>query len=243
MVDVSVIICSHNPRPNYLRRVLDGLRSQTLSAKKWELLLVDNASNDRLAPVWDLSWHPNARHIFEKKLGLAYARERGIREASTELLVFVDDDNLLDPDYISKVTRISHEWPQLGVWGSGSILPEFEVQPHSHLGDLVPYLALRTVDETYWSKTATCISATPWGAGLCVRKIVAQAYCQMLKQSAIQISGRSGNSPSSLLSGEDIEFSYVACRMGLGMAIFPSLKVIHLIPEERSAETYLLRLL
>jgi hypothetical protein len=63
MITASVIICSHNPRDDYLSRVLDALRLQTLSMAQWELLLVDNASNDELRRKWDVSWHPHGRHI------------------------------------------------------------------------------------------------------------------------------------------------------------------------------------
>ena len=95
MFAISVIICSHNPRPEYLRRTLEALKAQTLPTKDWELLLVDNASKEPLAGRFDLSWHPNARHVRENELGLTTARLRGIREAHSDLLVFVDDDNVL----------------------------------------------------------------------------------------------------------------------------------------------------
>src|SRR5438045_2554303 len=90
MSDISVVICTHNPRPDYLRRVLEALRNQTLPKKQWELLLIDNASSEPVAGNWDLKWHPNARHIGEYELGLTPARLRGIKESCGELLVFVD---------------------------------------------------------------------------------------------------------------------------------------------------------
>ena len=77
MLELSVIICSHNPRASYLRRVLEGLRQQTLPRESWELLLVDNASKALLASAFDISWHPNGRHILEQELGLAPARQAG----------------------------------------------------------------------------------------------------------------------------------------------------------------------
>jgi len=40
MIPVSVIICTHNPRPDYLQRVLDALKAQTLPKENWELLLM-----------------------------------------------------------------------------------------------------------------------------------------------------------------------------------------------------------
>src|SRR5690348_10184642 len=128
MIRASVVICSHNPRPDYLGSAIDALRNQTLPKKQWELILVDNASEQPLSEAWDLSWHPSARHIRETELGIAIARQRGIKESTAELIVFVDDDNVLAPDYLSAVINICEQWPQLGVWG-GSIAPKFEVEP------------------------------------------------------------------------------------------------------------------
>src|ERR1700757_663405 len=116
-VSISVLLCTHNPRPDYLGRVLTALRGQTLATKQWELLLIDNASEQPLAQTVDISWHPRGRHIRENELGLTAARLRGIRESSSELLVFVDDDNVLAPDFLAQAAAISARCPVLGVFG------------------------------------------------------------------------------------------------------------------------------
>src|SRR5690348_1101571 len=100
--NLSVITCAHNSRDDYLMRVTNALNNQTLDKASWEYLLIDNASAERLAEKIDLSWHPKARLVREEKLGLTPARLRGIREATGEMLVFVDDDNVLDPDYLKE---------------------------------------------------------------------------------------------------------------------------------------------
>jgi glycosyltransferase involved in cell wall biosynthesis len=238
-VHLSVIICTHNPRSGHLRRVLEALRGQTLPYNEWELIVIDNASDEVLAEVWDLSWHPFARHEREDELGVAYARQRGIREASADLLVFVDDDNVLDPNYLSETLRIGREWPRLGVWG-GSIVPEFEIEPPAQLRRFLSHLALREVDTPRWSNVASCAEAEPWGAGMCLRKSVASAYCRHYQQSKIRLISRRGKE---LLCGEDNEICYVACEMGFGMGLFSELRLRHLIPRERLTEEYLIRLI
>ena len=45
-LELSVIIPTHNPRRDYLERVLEALAGQTLAAEKWELVIVDNKSED-----------------------------------------------------------------------------------------------------------------------------------------------------------------------------------------------------
>jgi glycosyltransferase involved in cell wall biosynthesis len=243
MLDASVIICTHNPRSDYFARVLDGLRNQTLPLHKWELLIVDNASRLPLASSWDISWHPIARHTLESELGLAPARRRGIREASADLIIFVDDDNVLDETYLAEAIKIKHEWPSLGVWGSGSIRGDLEVELPETLRKHQSWLPLREVAAPRWS--ASCEGPIPWGAGLCVlgaglcvRKKVAIAYTQFCDQSSIHITGRQGDT---LSAGEDIEISWVCCSHGFGIGIFPELKLTHLIPQHRCSEDYFVR--
>jgi glycosyltransferase involved in cell wall biosynthesis len=240
MVDVSLIICSHNPRPSYLRRVLDALRNQTLPQDRWELLLIDNASAVPIAPNWDLGWHAHARHVLECELGLSAARIRGIAEARGEVLVFVDDDNILQPNYLAEALRIKEEWPQLGVWGAGAVTPEFEIEPAAYVERLKGYLALRESTKARWSNVMSCDEASPLGAGLCLRARVAEEYQRLNDGAALLISGRRGGI---LLGGDDHEICYAACHIGLGMGIFPELRLTHLIPKERVAPEYLLKII
>jgi GT2 family glycosyltransferase len=77
------------------------------------------------------------------------------------------------------------------------------------------------------------------GAELCVRRSVADAYWRLGHESKHPIIGRIG---SVLLSGDDVEFCYVAAKLGFGVGTFPELKVLHLIPKERISETYLVKI-
>jgi glycosyltransferase involved in cell wall biosynthesis len=240
VLQVSVIICAHNPRSDYFARVLTSLRDQTLPFDNWELLIVDNASKVPLAPDWDISWHPTARHIVESEVGLAVARRRGIREACADLIVFVDDDNVLDKTYLSQAVAIARVWPLLGAWGSGSIQADFEVEPAGSVIRFLPYLALRETARPQWGNVASCSQTTPWGAGLCVRTAVAVAYCQSCERSSIQINDRVGTTV--LTSCGDKEFAFVCCTQGFGFGIFPELRIIHLIPPHRISEDYIVRL-
>ncbi len=140
---ISVVIPTHNPRADYLARVIDALREQTLSKDLWELVIVDNGSRVPLRAARpkdqktkrqkdsdteqtiDLSWHPQARIVREERLGLTFARLRGFAETTGEVIVLVDDDNVLAPDYLEQVVRIAAKHPFLGVW-SGNITLELE---------------------------------------------------------------------------------------------------------------------
>jgi glycosyltransferase involved in cell wall biosynthesis len=237
--EISVITCSHNPRPDYLKQVLDALKNQSLDQQRWEYLLIDNASAEPLASRVDLSWHPNARHISEEQLGLTHARLRGISESKGDVLVFVDDDNVLDADYLEQALRIATEWPMLGSW-SGQSRPGFEAPPPEWTRRYWGNLVIRTLDEDVWSNLPTLPETMPCGAGLCLRRRVAAHYLQLHQTGQRPlILDRAG---TSLMSAGDNDLAACACDINLGVGLFKALKLVHLIPSVRLQEEYLLRL-
>ncbi len=239
LASISVIICAHNSRLDYFERVLNALKSQSLNQERWELLVVDNASDRPLKTEIDLSWHSYARIIHEEKLGLTPARLCGIQESNGEIIVFVDDDNVLDTDYLNNVLKISSHWPFLGAWG-GQVIPEFETSPPDWTKPYWRYLAIREFSENKWSNLPHQYETTPCGAGLCIRRSVADKYLELSKTNPKRV--RLGRTGKSLTSCEDIDIAFTACTIGLGTGKFTSLKVTHLIPKQRLQEDYLLRL-
>lgn len=236
---LSVIICTHNPRQDYLLRVLHALQNQTLSKDQWELLLIDNASNSVLAETVDIQWHPLARCIREEKLGLTNARLRGIQESKGEVLIFVDDDNILDRDFLAINIQIDRDWSVLGAWG-GQIIPEFEQTPPEWAKPYLKLLAIREFDRDKWSNSTIPNESVPCGAGICVRKIVAQKYAEQTQKDDKR--ARLGRKGGSMTSCEDTDLALTACDFGWGTGQFKSLKLTHLISANRLQESYLLRL-
>jgi glycosyltransferase involved in cell wall biosynthesis len=236
---VSVITCTHNPRREYIDRVLAALKSQSLPLEQWEYLLIDNASDRQVSSEIDLSWHPNSRHIRENKLGLTPARLRGIREAVSDILVFVDDDNVLNPDYLEVTLQISKHWSIIGAWG-GQIRGEFEIIPPDWTKPYWKNLGIREFDGDRWSNLLYQYETTPCGAGMCVRKVVAQHYAKLVQSDPKRFNlDRQGQL---LVSGGDTDLAFTACDIGLGTGLFASLNLTHLIPATRLEEEYLLRL-
>ncbi len=240
---VSVIICSHNPTAAYFNRVLDALKSQTLALDQWELLLIDNASQQPLADRIDLSWHPAARHIFEEQLGLVNARLRSLKETQGKLCVFVDDDNVLDSDYLRLALEISETCPMIGAW-SGQIVPDFiGGTPEEWTRPMWNLLALDQFDKDVWSNIDT-IETMPVGAGMCLRNEVGQQYVHLLETDNRRLLlGRKGKTGKILASNEDTDMALSALDIGLGIGKFARLKLTHIIPASRLTEEYLLKIL
>lgn len=239
LLPISVVICSHNPRPAVLREVLEALEAQTCAQADWELLLIDNASASPLQGSFDLSWHAAARHVREEELGLTAARLRGIAESRGEVLVFVDDDNVLEPDYLSRTLDVAARWPMLGAWG-GAAIPRYETPPPDRLLPFTKWMALRDVDEDRWGNLRYVDEITPWGAGMCIRTQVARRYREnVLTDRRRRLLGRKG---ASLASAEDRDMAYTAIDLGLGVGLFKDLRLVHVIPTSRVSERHLLGL-
>jgi glycosyltransferase involved in cell wall biosynthesis len=240
MIKASVIVCTYNPRIAILNQTLEGLKNQTLNHENWELIIVDNNSNNHFQQDLDLSWHRNSLLINEDKQGLTHARIAGINCAKAQFLVFVDDDNILDEDYLVNAISIGDSYPFLGAWG-GTSIGQFEIQPpvwfnEKHFG----MLAIRKIERDIWSNKYFDLATNPIGAGLVIRNDVGRAYVvSQQKENENLVLDRSG---SSLLSGGDNEIVHKAIDLGYGTGNFTSLVLTHYIPAGRLTADYMLRL-
>lgn len=236
---LSVILCTHNPRRAYLTAVLEALRQQTLAVTAWELLVVDNASNEPVANWLPLDWHPQGRIVREATPGLTHARLRGIADSRGALLVFVDDDNVAAPDYLQQARELAGKHPTLGIW-SGRIDLQFESSPPEWTRKYWPFLVERPVETAALTQVLRLEEPLPVGAGLCVRREVASAYAAATIQSPLRL--RLGRCGAALSSAEDTDMALLACAQGWQRGVFPELRMKHLIPPERLTEEYLVRL-
>lgn len=233
---LSVAICTHNPRADYLARTIEGLRQQTFPKERWELLIVDNRSSPSID--LNLAWHPDARVIREDTLGLTPARLRAFRESASPVIVLVDDDNVLSPDYLEQADKIGNSWPQLGTWG-GQTIPEFETAPPEWAKPYL-WLAIRELSKDQWSNVPFSGDAMPFGAGICVRRSVADAYLELISNDpARKAMDRAGNK---LLGCGDTDLVLTGYDVGYGSGTFVGLELTHLIPKGRLEEEYLFQL-
>lgn len=239
---VTVVIPTHNPRPENMARVLEALASQTLAADAWELVVVDNAS--AVPMQLPAAWAGRGRVIREERLGLTQARLCGISEARGALLVWVDDDNVLSPDYLKQALSAFDARPDLGAAG-GRSLPEYEVPPPVWFRpDLAPLGCRDLGDETVlmsWQAARPDYpSAAPIGAGLVIRREAIGSWADaVLTDPRRQKFGRRG---TELTSGEDNDICLTLLRTGWSLAYVPELNLTHLITSGRLQPDYLARI-
>jgi len=146
---ITAILCTYN-RSGSLAKALESLASSVVpETVEWEILVVDNNSSDQTRAVVAgfIDRYPGRfRYLFEARQGKSYALNSGIREASGEILAFLDDDVSVEPNWLHNLTSVLHDGEWAGSGGrilpaSGYLPPRWLALdgPHSLLGALCAY--------------------------------------------------------------------------------------------------------
>ena len=106
---ISVITPTRN-RSSLLRRAIDSVRAQTYG--RWELIVVDDGSEDETATVLASQGEPRIRSIRGKGAGASSARNLGLEAATGDIIAYLDDDNVMHP-----------EWLRSAAWALGQRRP------------------------------------------------------------------------------------------------------------------------
>ncbi len=100
---ISVIVCTRN-RAAALTSCLNAIAGSIAFARAdAEVVIIDNGSTDHTFQVvreWAQRQAFPVRSIFERRQGLANARNRAIRSSTGGLLIFTDDDCQMDREYL-----------------------------------------------------------------------------------------------------------------------------------------------
>jgi glycosyltransferase involved in cell wall biosynthesis len=236
MIGVSVIICCYNSASR-LVPTLEHLAKQKVSKDiSWEVVIVNNASTDNTVEVALETWK---RHGLQVPLfiadqsipGLSFAREKGIEKANFEYLLFCDDDNWLDENYIDNVYNIMMADEKIGALG-GYGTPYFETDPPGNLLKYSGYYA------TGLQRTGTGDVGYPhvYGAGCTYRK---SAIVHLFEKGfKYQLTGRNGDK---LMCGEDHELCYALFLSGYKIWASDKLTFYHFIPSSRITTDYIRR--
>lgn len=126
---LTVAICTWN-RAELLDRTLEQLRHVAVPAGvEWELLVVNNNCTDHTDRV--IAKHAGClpvRRVFESTPGLSQARNRAIAEAVGEVLIYLDDDVLVDPEWLNAYAEAAARWPDAQYF-AGPVRPDFAAPP------------------------------------------------------------------------------------------------------------------
>jgi GT2 family glycosyltransferase len=133
------VVIPTRDRPEWLSRSLAALASQ--AAALGGVIVVDSAS--RSAEVAPVARAFGARYLREDVPGASRARNRGWREASTEYVVFLDDDLLVRPGWADALAAAA-SGPDVAFVAGRVTLPDGAVDPTGFA--LIDHGAARTLD-------------------------------------------------------------------------------------------------
>ena len=101
---VSIIMPVYNSA-RYLSEAIESCLDQTY--RKFELIIIDDGSNDDSKEIIEFYWrkYPDKIkvHFFQKNQGAAAARNKGIKMARGDYLVFADSDDIQDKERIQQI--------------------------------------------------------------------------------------------------------------------------------------------
>src|SRR6185503_11138057 len=224
-VSIDVVICTYN-NAALLDATLDAVARQRVSEDvDWQVLVVNNNCTDETPQVLEKhSTRLPLRTVVETSQGLTPARVRGVRETSREWIAFVDDDCLLEDNWIEQAAHFAGEHAECGAFG-GQLIPKKEMTPAAFVLSRRYAFACKYHGETAHRR--------PWlaGAGLIVRR-EALMNCGWVDKQYLE--DRKGGR---LVSGGDME---IALRVGSMYELWynPGCKLQHVIPARRMSREY-----
>jgi len=235
---ISVVICCFNSAQRIVP-TLHQLAAQTnITAAFWEVILVNNTSTDNTVEVAVNCWNelpdglPQLKVVTETKQGLSSARKKGIKEASFDLVLFCDDDNWLNQDYLSIALEIMQKDPDIGaLGGQGSPVFEGAEPPYFWVNQ---YHALAIGAQSVIEGDITNERGVLYGAGMIVRK---KAFLILQSEFAFDflLPDRTNNT---LTSSGDHELCFALKIIGFKIFHSHRLKFQHYMPAFRTTIRY-----
>lgn len=231
MKKISVVLCTYN-RCVSLARTMESLAcSEMPKSVDWEVLVVDNNSCDQTRAVVDrfcARYSQRFRYLSEPRSGKSHALNTGIRESQGHILAFTDDDVIVEPTWLDKLT----ENLQKGEWAgtSGRTLPERDFLIPSWLS--LDERNLATLGCFDRGPEACELSEAPFGNNMAFQKEMFERHGGFRTEL--------GPRPGNLIRSEDTEFGLRLLAAGEQLRYEPSAVLHHAISEERIQKSYFL---
>ena len=235
---VSIILCCYNSESR-LPKTLEHLAKQEVVKEiPVEIIVVNNASTDNTKKVAQEEWNKYTtnflyRVIDEDTPGQMYAREKGANESKYEYILYCDDDNWLQADYVQKAFDLMEKNARIGALGGQSI-GVTDIDFPEWFSDFERGYAVGTQGEESGDVSER---GEIWGAGIVFRLNLLKKVFD--KNHPFINQGRTG---SVLTSGDDCEICKRILLMGYMLYYDKSLALHHYIPPVRLTWAYKKRL-
>lgn len=224
----SIVICTHNGA-NRILPTLEAIANLS-STLPWEVIIVNNASEDETELIVSNFLESKSGLVHGKLIaqdipGLMYARIKGVQEAIYSYIVFCDDDNWLNKDYLELAATHFAENHKIGALG-GMGIPVFEGDKPEWFDQYAHSYAVGSQD-WHLGKAPDSLGYL-YGAGLIFKKEILED----IFSSGIQLA-LTGRKKDKLVSGDDVELCYLAQLKGFELFFEEKMKFSHWMPKER----------
>ena len=137
---ISVAICTWN-RSKLLAMALEHLAKVTRPGRMpWEVLVVNNGCfDDTSAVVSSFAERLPVREVAEPRLGLSAARNRAVDESTGSHVAFIDDDVLVEEEWLAVFADLVERYPRAAAFG-GPVRAYFPVSSDPDVVAAFPYL-------------------------------------------------------------------------------------------------------
>ena len=130
---VSVVIPTFN-RVKILKECLTALFKQEFPKEDYEVWVVDDGSKDetKMAVLDMMVKNKNLHYVYQQNQGQGIARNLGVSKSKGEIIIFIGDDIIVRPDFITEHMRIHLRHPQenAAVLGFTGWHPKLNLTPY-----------------------------------------------------------------------------------------------------------------
>lgn len=222
---ITAAICTRD-RPEILARCLGSLLAiRDRAARRglrFEVLVVDNAPSDERTAE-RVAAFPGVRYAHEPRPGLDFARNRALREASGEILAYLDDDVTVDAGWLDGFAEAWAENPDAAAF-TGLILP-FELESEAQILFELRGGFRRGFDKIRYGQALPGNRLYPCGAGI----FGAGANMVFRRDALLRLGGfdEALDTGPPLPGGGDLDIFYRVVRAGHAIAYEPRMLVFH----------------